>query len=88
VDLRGVRVYSTGAVALNSEQLDRYEPGFGEGMTHGSLILHELGHLVGLGHTDAADSLMNPKIRQNGPGSFTSLDRANLAKVTLGRCPA
>ena len=46
--------------------------------------MHELGHLVGLGHVDAPDELMsaeNHGLLTWGPG-----DRAGLSAVGAGRC--
>jgi hypothetical protein len=51
--------YDTGFVALNGGQ--DLVPGFGVGPTWGPVILHELGHIMGLGHVPATDELMNPQ---------------------------
>ena len=51
--------YDTGFVAVNGTQ--HLLPGFGVGPTWGPVILHELGHIMGLGHVRGTDELMNPK---------------------------
>ena len=50
-----------------------------------AVVLHELGHLVGLGHVDAAGELMQPQggpeITDWGPG-----DREGLAALGGSEC--
>jgi hypothetical protein len=77
----GVRQIVSGAVALNSDQLDRFKPGFGSGSTRGNLILHELGHLVGLGHARGGE-LMSSKVDSSSPDGFTSGDLAGLRQLS------
>jgi len=49
-----------------------------------AIVLHELGHVVGLGHVDDPRELMN---RENeGLHTFGPGDRAGLVKVGSGRC--
>jgi hypothetical protein len=71
----GRLVYVTGVIALNAdEQLDA---GFGVGQAWGKVILHELGHVVGLSHVENTAQVMNPNLVLTpaiwGPG-----DRAGL----------
>jgi hypothetical protein len=50
-----------GFVAVNTAKLlPSYRAGFGTGPRRGNLLLHELGHLVGLGHVSNVALLMNP----------------------------
>ena len=37
-----------GFVVINASHNRRYESGFGSGVTRGALLLHELGHALGL----------------------------------------
>jgi hypothetical protein len=55
-------VYVSGWVAINAD--DPNPPGFGFPGQQGPVILHELGHLMGLGHVKSSGELMNP----NGGG--------------------
>jgi len=78
--------YDTGFVALNGSQ--HLLPGFGIGPTWGPVILHELGHIMGLGHVPDANELMfaqeNPVVNGFGKGDLAGLR-------ILGRhgtCPA
>ncbi len=45
-------------VILNRDTQERLPGGFGEGITRGRVILHELGHVVGLGHPASRAQLM------------------------------
>jgi len=67
--------YDTGFVAVNGSQ--DLIPGFGIGPTWGPVILHELGHIMGLGHVPATDELMNaqenPVVTDFGKGDLLGL---------------
>jgi hypothetical protein len=76
-------VYVTGAVALRSDRLAEEMKGPGGRAAIRSVVLHELGHVVGLGHVNDPRELMYPemtKLRDFGPG-----DREGLA--LLGQRP-
>ena len=55
--------------------------GFGAGVTRGSLLLHELGHVAGLGHTDDGSQVMYPVLRSSSVGSFGAGDLTGLTAV-------
>jgi hypothetical protein len=55
--------------------------GFGNGQTRGALLLHELGHVVGLGHTTDTSQVMYPVLRSTSYGSYGAGDLAGLANV-------
>jgi hypothetical protein len=55
---RGEDVYVTGWIAINA-QAGR-PPGFDGSASAGPILLHELGHLVGLGHVRAPGEIMEP----------------------------
>ncbi len=80
----GQRLYFvSGSVVLDTRTTDRFDSEPGGSSTHVALLLHELGHLVGLDHVDDPDELMYPQVtgrRDYGPG-----DRAGLAE--LGALP-
>ncbi|MGH2808378.1 MAG: matrixin family metalloprotease [Actinomycetota bacterium] len=77
---RGRPVYVTGVITLNAEA--RLLPGYDVGATWGDLVLHELGHVVGLAHVDDDGQIMFESI-QRGPGEFGRGDLTGLRR--LGR---
>lgn len=81
---RGTEHYVTGAVWLDAPQLARVlqRPDGVQQTT--AIVLHELGHLVGLAHVDDSGELMakeNAGRTTLGPG-----DREGLADLGRGRC--
>ena len=77
--------YVTGAVELDTGQitsiLQRHD---GRQVVRG-IVLHELGHLVGLGHINDAHQLMYPE-GQPGVTDFGAGDLAGLAALGRGTC--
>ncbi len=59
----------TGALAVDAAAYAAMTPGFGTGRTQGVVLLHELGHLVGLAHTDG---LMDAELSDATPAGFSS----------------
>jgi hypothetical protein len=55
--------------------------GFGTGVTRGALLLHELGHVAGLGHTNDGSQVMYPVLRSSSFGSYGAGDLAGLKAV-------
>ena len=83
----GHGVYVTGMVVIESQASATLNVGFG---THsiGVVLMHELGHLVGLGHTTATDDIMNPVVQDTkdgtwGPGDLAGLRRLGIASGCL-----
>jgi hypothetical protein len=69
-------VYVSGWVAINSE--DPNPPGFDAPSEQGPVILHELGHVMGLGHVSAIGELMQRAgggVTDLGPGDLEGLRR-------------
>ena len=81
----GTRRYVTGAIALDAPDLTAMllHPG-GRSQVR-ALVMHELGHVVGLDHVRDPHELMNGDnvaVTEFGPG-----DREGLAALGSGRCP-
>lgn len=76
-----------GFVVLNAQQDKVFRPGFGRGVTRGNLLLHELGHVVGLSHVNNKSSIMYPVIISRSKAGYRSGDRAGLRKVGRGAGP-
>jgi hypothetical protein len=76
----GEPVYVSGKAVFDA----KYElnSGFG-GATWGQVMLHELGHIVGLDHIPNEDSVMNPGTLLR-PAFFGPGDRAGLWKLGIG----
>ena len=79
--LTGFGQFVTGEVVFDATAA-QLPPGFGPGSL-GVLFLHELGHLVGLGHVSDASQIMNPVLSKTKSGDYGSGDLAGL--VRLGR---
>ena len=85
VSARGGQWFDTGAVTLDGPQLADVLRQPGGWASARGVVLHELGHLVGLGHVDATEELMQPRGRRGiddwGPG-----DREGLAALGGDTC--
>ena len=74
---------------LDRDQLDR---GFGRGYTWGEVIIHEIGHVLGLSHVDARKQVMYfQTIRRDatwGAGDLRGLRKVGDSRGCLTRIPA
>lgn len=70
-----------GFVVLDAGDVPGVPAGFGHGLSRGNLILHELGHAVGLGHAGIRTSLMYPELSSTSPSGYSDADRSGLALV-------
>ncbi|MDP8969547.1 MAG: hypothetical protein M3N52_03420, partial [Actinomycetota bacterium] len=82
-------VIVTSQVALNADavlDLETRKPlpaGFGPGITWGRVLLHELGHAVGLGHVGGPTQLMHEPLTDHptAPADYAAGDRLGLALI-------
>ncbi|SDD35910.1 Matrixin [Geodermatophilus telluris] len=80
----GPYVYVTGAVAVDAEWA-RSREGDPEGRAAlRGVLVHELAHVVGLGHVEDPGELMSP--HGNATGQLGPGDRAGLARLGRGAC--
>ncbi|QGG94295.1 SCO2583/SCO2584 N-terminal domain-containing protein [Actinomarinicola tropica] len=81
----GPAVYVSGIVALDGPQLASIIDGVDGRAQALGVVLHELGHLVGLGHVDDPGQLMHP-VGQYQITTFQDGDLAGLARLGAGAC--
>ena len=82
---RGSLRYVTGMVLLNRDYLGQAARWQGGAQWVRGVILHELGHLVGLDHVDDPRELMYPRPTVQGD-DFADGDRRGLAALSRGPC--
>ncbi len=70
-----------GFVVLNAGHNNLYQPGFGKGTTRGALLLHEIGHAVGLGHVGTTKEIMYPTMLSREHSRYKSGDQTGLKRV-------
>ncbi len=81
VSVSGVLIVNIDVIAQDHGR-SRPANGFGEGTTWGRIFIHELGHLVGLGHVARSDQIMFPELGvQEGEAEFHSGDLAGLRLI-------
>jgi hypothetical protein len=82
---KGPRMFVTGTVSLDAGRMPEILS-FRDGeKTARAIVLHELGHLVGLAHVDDPDQLMYPEARREVP-DFAAGDLTGLAALGRGAC--
>ncbi len=73
-----VVTWRRGTVVLNSALNDTLRAGFGTGTTLGKLLMHEIGHVVGLGHAEGEDQVMFPTLKHEHPTAWGAGDLTGL----------
>jgi hypothetical protein len=76
--LSQLRINDAAVVMKRGQHL---RPGFRAGGSVGTLLLHELGHVVGLQHVLDASQIMHPLLGRNSPADYAAGDRTGLTKV-------
>lgn len=80
----GPRIYVTGTVSLDGPRMNELLAE-GEEAAVRSIVLHEFGHLAGLGHVDDDTQLMYPEARREVT-DFAAGDLTGLARLGSGPC--
>ncbi|WP_240619402.1 matrixin family metalloprotease [Blastococcus sp. TF02-8] len=81
----GPKVFVTGTVGLDAGQLPEILDGRDGMSVVRGIVLHELGHLVGLAHVDDEAELMYPEARR-AVADFADGDLTGLAALGAGPC--
>jgi len=81
----GPKVYVSGEVVIDPANTGMLAPTFGSGSTLGELLLHELGHVAGLGHTTDQTQIMYPVLEPLPEARYGAGDLAGLTH--LGAAP-
>jgi hypothetical protein len=76
----GELVDVSGAVAIDADQAAGLSMGFG-GASVGSVVLHELGHAVGMAHVQDPTEVMNPVVGPWTPAAWGVGDREGLRQL-------
>jgi hypothetical protein len=71
-------VITGGAIVVNLAKDGDHPGGFGRGETRGRILLHELGHVLGLGHVDDSTQVMAPYTSDRYPTAFGAGDLTGL----------
>jgi len=74
----------TGEAAFDAEAMTRLVLAGRQGLLH-AVLLHELGHLVGLAHVNAPTQVMAPRVRV-GVEDYQYGDLNGLARLGQGPC--
>lgn len=77
---RPVNLATSGRVVLSTRFNEKLTPGFGRGASRGKVLMHEIGHVVGLDHAPHRSQVMYPSLQrahgQNwGAGDIRALSR-------------
>ena len=81
-----------GGVVLNASLRDDISNGFGRGVTWGEVIVHELGHVIGLAHPNSQKQLMYYAVTKRdtdwGAGDLAGFRRLGDVRGCVERAPA
>lgn len=74
-------VVGRGFVVLDADKAVRLRAGFGPGTRRSNLVMHEIGHVMGLDHVSDRRQLMHPQLSETTPKGFAAGDLAGLKKL-------
>ena len=74
-------VSGRGFVVLNAAQNSKFRTGFGSGSTRGELLMHEIGHAMGLNHVSSTSQVMYPTILSRATAAYSAGDRVGLQRL-------
>lgn len=83
----GQKAYVTGSVQLVADKLARIQRELNGKKVVRAVVMHELGHVVGLDHVNSKSQLMHPQT-QRAVSEFGRGDLAGLAALGKGSCSA
>lgn len=75
----------SGSVTYDVDKLQVLDGELGDGAVR-TVVLHELGHLVGLAHVKDPTQVMNPTVGRGAPSHFAAGDLTGLAALGSGPC--
>lgn len=79
----------SGRLILNARYDDDLRQGYGRGYTWGDVILHEFGHVLGLGHVEERSQVMYPQMTKRkarwGAGDLAGLQKLGSKRGCLER---
>jgi hypothetical protein len=93
-EANGAKVYRAvkGGVVFNASMRDELSNGFGRGATWGEVIIHELGHVIGLGHPRSEKQIMYYSMSRRdadwGAGDLAGFRRLGDVRGCVERVPA
>jgi hypothetical protein len=71
----------TGFVVVDAVRTKNFRPGFGTRPSIGAVLMHELGHAIGLNHAGDSREIMYPTLARGLPSAWGPGDRAGLRMV-------
>lgn len=90
-DGSAVNMAVQGGVVLNASMKGKLGNGFGKGVTWGEVIIHELGHVIGLGHPEADSQVMFRSVLARnanwGAGDLAGFRRLGDVRGCLEKAP-
>jgi predicted Zn-dependent protease len=81
----GQRAFVTGKMELDAEKLTRILKQPNGKHVVKAVVMHELGHIMGLTHVNSSDQLMNPRFHRDVT-DFSAGDLTGLAALGKGTC--